>query len=116
MNSRNVNLKISDIPDLGIHCSGISSSVGRLLSGVLCDLRPLHPLPLTTGCSIYLLLSRMSYCPIMSLYPPAVVLLAALPVLGMSWVSTYSALLALACLFGLLTGVWIAATSPLLVR
>ena len=39
-----------------------------------------------------------------------------MPALGLSWVSTYSAHLALVCMFGLLTGIWIAATSPLLVR
>ena len=44
------------------------------------------------------------------------VLLAAPPALGLAWVTTYSAHLALVCMFGLLTGVWIAATSPLLVR
>ena len=43
-------------------------------------------------------------------------MLAAMPALGLSWVSTYSAHLALVCMFGLLTGIWIAATSPLLVR
>ena len=44
------------------------------------------------------------------------VLLAALPALGLSLVTTYAAHLVLVCMFGLLTGVWIAATSPLLVR
>ena len=74
--------------------SGISSSAGRLLSGVLCDLSWFHPLILTT----------------------VVVCFAAVPALAMSWVTCYSAFLTLSCMFGVFTGLWIAATSPLLVR
>ena len=35
---------------------------------------------------------------------------------GLSWASSYPLHLLLSCCFGLSTGVWVAATSPLLVR
>ena len=92
---------------------GLSSSAGRLLSGVLCDRAWCKPLILTS----------------------IVVSSASLPALMMASVSSYSLYLTLSCLFGLLTGslspgrfgflffqlsfalsgLWIAATSPLLV-
>ena len=74
--------------------SGISSSVGRLMSGVLCDRTWCHPLVLTT----------------------LVVILAAVPALALSLVTSYSLYLVFSCMFGLFTGTWIAATSPLLVK
>ena len=51
-----IEANLSNIP-----VTGISSSVGRLLSGVLCDLPPVHPLPLTTGNCI-MTRSSWSWC------------------------------------------------------
>jgi len=73
---------------------GITSSVGRLLSGWVCD---------QTWCNPILLTSVM-------------VMAAAVPPLAFPWISQYSMYLTLCSLFGLLTGVWIAATSPMLVH
>ena len=61
---------------------GLSSSAGRLLSGVLCDRAWCKPLILTS----------------------IVVSSASLPALMMASVSSYSLYLTLSCLFGLLTG------------
>jgi len=77
-----------------IAAMGISSSVGRICSGWLCDRDWCNPALLTT----------------------IMVGMAALPLLIFSWISNYALYLTLSCLFGFLTGVWIAATSPLLVR
>ena len=77
-----------------ISAAGISSSVGRILSGWLCDQPWCNPIVLTT----------------------AAVSSAALPSLLLPWVSAYPLFLLLSCMFGLLTGLWISATSPLLVR
>ena len=77
-----------------ISAAGISSSVGRILSGWLCDKPWCNPIVLTT----------------------AAVSSASLPSLLLPWVSAYPLFLLLSCMFGLLTGCWISATSPLLVR
>ena len=77
-----------------IAAMGISSSVGRICSGWLCDRSWCNPAVLTA----------------------VMVATAAVPLLLFSWVSYYVLYLSLSCLFGYLTGVWIAATSPLLVR
>jgi len=73
---------------------GISSSAGRICSGWLCDRAWCHPAVLTA----------------------VMVAAAACPLLLFPWISLYVLYLTLSCLFGFLTGVWIAATSPLLVR
>jgi len=73
---------------------GISSSVGRICSGWLCDRAWCNPAVLTT----------------------LVVAVACVPLLLFSTISHYGLYLFLSCLFGFLTGIWIAATSPLLVR
>jgi len=86
-------VSISDASFL-IAAIGISSSVGRISSGWLCDRSWCNPAVLTT----------------------MVVALASIPLLLFSTISNYILYLALSCLFGFLTGVWIAATSPLLVR
>jgi len=86
-------VSISDASFL-IAAIGISSSVGRICSGWLCDRSWCNPAVLTT----------------------VVVALASIPLLLFSTISNYTLYLALSCLFGFLTGVWIAATSPLLVK
>ena len=73
---------------------GLSSAVGRVLAGLLCDLSCCRPLPLTA----------------------AVTAVAALPLLAFPAVSSYPAYLALSSTFGCLTGVWISSCGPLLVR
>jgi len=77
-----------------IAAMGISSSIGRICSGWLCDRPWCNPAVLTT----------------------CVVSLACIPLLLFSTISNYALYLVLSCLFGFLTGIWIAATSPLLVR
>jgi len=77
-----------------ISAAGISSSVGRISSGWICDKPWCDPIVLTT----------------------VAVLTAALPSFLFPWVSAYPLFLLLSCMFGLLTGFWISATSPLLVR
>ena len=77
-----------------ISAAGISSSAGRILSGWLCDRPWCDPILLTT----------------------AAVSSAALPSFLFPAMSSYPLFLLLSCLYGLLTGCWISATSPLLVR
>jgi len=77
-----------------ISAAGISSSVGRILSGWLCDQHWCNPIVVTM----------------------AAVAAAALPCLLLPYVTLYSLFLLFSCMFGLLTGIWISATSPLLVR
>merc|ERR1719186_1449797 len=77
-----------------IAAMGISSSVGRICSGWVCDYAWCNPIVLTT----------------------AMVSAAAVPPLLFPWISNYVLYLSLSCLFGFLTGVWIAAPSPILVR
>jgi len=77
-----------------IAAMGISSSMGRICSGWLCDRTWCNPAVLTTS----------------------VVALACIPLLLFSTITNYALYLVLSCLFGFLTGIWIAATSPLLVR
>merc|ERR1711970_376947 len=77
-----------------IAAMGISSSMGRICSGWLCDRSWCNPAVLTTS----------------------VVALACIPLLLFSTITNYALYLVLSCLFGFLTGIWIAATSPLLVR
>jgi len=77
-----------------ISCIGLGSVAGRLLAGWLCDQPWLHPLHLTRA---------------------ALALSIPLPFL-LAWVDHTWMFCLLAALFGFLTGQWIAATSPLLVR
>ena len=77
-----------------IAAMGISSSLGRICSGWLCDRPWCNPAVLTAS----------------------VVALACIPLLLFPTISNYILYLILSCLFGFLTGIWIAATSPLLVR
>eukprot|EP00092_Neocalanus_flemingeri_P025248 GFUD01027380.1.p1 GENE.GFUD01027380.1~~GFUD01027380.1.p1 ORF type:complete len:496 (-),score=106.05 GFUD01027380.1:35-1522(-) len=73
---------------------GISSSAGRICSGWVCDRAWCNPVVLTA----------------------VMVAAASIPPLLFPWISNYVIYLSLSCLFGFLTGVWIAATSPILVR
>ena len=77
-----------------ISAMGISSSLGRIFSGWLCDRAWCNPVVLTA----------------------IMVAMASLPPLLFPWISLYLLYLCLSCLFGFLTGIWIAATSPILVR
>ena len=77
-----------------IAAMGISSSVGRICSGWLCDRAWCNPAVLTA----------------------VMVAAAAIPLLLFPLISDYILYLSLSCLFGFLTGIWIAATSPILVR
>jgi len=77
-----------------IAAMGICSSVGRVCSGLLCDRAWCNPLILTA----------------------VTVAAASIPPLLFPWISSYMFYLFLSCLFGFLTGIWIAATSPILVR
>lgn len=77
-----------------ISAVGVGSVAGRLLSGWLCDQPWCHPLALTRA---------------------AISLTIGIPFL-MAWVDHLWMLLALCLMFGLLTGHWISATSPLLVK
>ena len=77
-----------------IAAMGICSSVGRVCSGLLCDRAWCNPLVLT-ACTVAA---------------------ASIPPLLFPWISMYVFYLTLSCLFGFLTGIWIAATSPILVR
>jgi len=76
-----------------VSVAGLSSSLGRILSGLLCDRPWCDPLILT-------MLS---------------VGLASVPPLLLPMATSFTSLLLLAAAYGLLTGAWIAATSPLLV-
>ena len=73
---------------------GISSSVGRILSGWLCDRSCCNPAVLTV---------------IVLAFAPS-------PLFLFPWITNYILYLAFSCLFGFLTGIWIAAISPLLVK
>jgi len=84
----------SELTALLISCIGLGSVGGRLLSGWLCDQPWLHPLQLTRA---------------------AIALSIPLPFL-LAWVDHFWMFACIALLFGFLTGQWIAATSPLLVR
>eukprot|EP00092_Neocalanus_flemingeri_P020029 GFUD01021689.1.p1 GENE.GFUD01021689.1~~GFUD01021689.1.p1 ORF type:complete len:493 (-),score=108.40 GFUD01021689.1:65-1543(-) len=77
-----------------IAAMGISSSAGRICSGWVCDRAWCNPVVLTA----------------------VMVAAASIPPLLFPWISNYVLYLSLSCLFGFLTGVWIAATSPILVR
>jgi len=77
-----------------ISAMGISSSLGRIFSGWLCDKSWCNPMVLTA----------------------CMVSLSSLPPLLFPWITLYMLYLSLSCLFGFLTGIWIAATSPILVR
>jgi len=77
-----------------IAAMGISSSLGRICSGWLCDRAFCNPIVLTT----------------------IMVSIASIPLLLFPWITNYVVYLSLSCLFGFLTGTWIAATSPVLVR
>jgi len=77
-----------------IAAMGVSSSLGRVCSGWLCDRSWCNPALLTA----------------------IVVTLSAIPLFLFSWMTVYVMYLLSSCLFGFLTGVWIAATSPLLVN
>jgi len=84
----------SEMTSLLISCIGLGSVAGRLLSGWLCDQPWLHPLQLTRA---------------------ALALSIPLPFL-LAWVDHLWMFACVALIFGFLTGQWIAATSPLLVR
>lgn len=75
-----------------VAAGGLASSCGRILSGWLSDWT--CPLALTTG---------------------AVVLAALQPIL-LTWCSAFPAFLLFTCLYGALTGAWIAAATPLLLK
>ena len=77
-----------------ISAAGISSSVGRIISGWLCDKTWCDPIVLT----LFAIFS------------------AAIPPLILPSVGAYLFFLIFSCAFGLLTGLWISATSPLLVK
>ena len=77
-----------------ISASGIWSTVGRLVAGWLCDKSWLHPLSLTS-------LTIISVLP---------------PLFSLSVCSSFLSFLACASLFGLLTGTWVAAMSPIFIR
>jgi len=73
---------------------GISSALGRLIAGWLCDQPRCNPLAFTA-----LSVGAAAVAPL--LFP---------------WISSYSTYLLLSAFFGLVTGMWIAASSPMLVR
>lgn len=83
-----------DMTALLISCIGLGSVVGRLLAGWLCDQPWVHPLSLTRA---------------------ALALATPIPFL-LAWVDHFWMFAGLALLFGFLTGQWISATSPLLVK
>jgi len=76
-----------------ISAAGVSNILGRLLSGWISDRRWVHPLHLTL----------------------AVTAMASVPIFLLPWCSSYLHFLVLTSLFGLLTGCWVAAESPLIV-
>ena len=77
-----------------ISASGISSTVGRVVAGWLCDKSWLHPLSLTS-------LTITAVLP---------------PLFSLSVCRSFLSFLACASLFGLLTGTWVAAMSPIFIR
>jgi len=76
-----------------ISAAGVSNTLGRVLSGWISDKQWIHPLHLTM----------------------AVTSIATIPILILPWCSVYWTFLAMSSLFGLLTGCWVAAESPLIV-
>ena len=77
-----------------ISAAGISSTVGRVLAGLLCDQRKLHPMTIT-------LLATS---------------LASLQALLLTTCSAYWSFVLLASGFGLCTGLWVACETPLIIR
>ena len=77
-----------------ISASGIWSTLGRLVAGWLCDKSWLHPLSLT-ALAITLVLP---------------------PLFSLAVCQDFLSFLACASLFGLLTGTWVAAMSPIFIR
>jgi MFS family permease len=77
-----------------ISCIGLGSVIGRLLAGWICDHPWLHPVSLTRAC---------------------LAIAAPLPFI-LAWVDHFWMFAGLSLLFGLMTGQWIATTSPLLVK
>ena len=77
-----------------ISATGISSTIGRLISGWLCDRNWLHPLTFS-ALSITMVLP---------------------PLFLFTICSSFSSFMVCASLFGLLTGCWVAAMSPIFIR
>ena len=77
-----------------ISATGISSTIGRLVSGWLCDRSWLHPLSLSS----------------------VALLTVVIPLFCLSVCQTFVAFIICASLFGLLTGCWVAAMSPIFIR